>query len=155
LELKERRDSSQLIVIATELHRRIQVGHEGRHFSESEVETAVGHLENHGYVKRLRASSGAVHILLAPDLLNNLGASIVLEARRNPKGLGSLPEKQLLAGDFPLPEVADLSSAQRSILIDAATLLFLEHHVCFRETDPLTSQSYLVFPDLINLKRPA
>ena len=31
---------------------------------------------------------------------------------------------------------------------------FLEHNVCFRETSPLTTASYLVFPDLINLKRP-
>jgi hypothetical protein len=42
----------------------------------------------------------------------------------------------------------------RTILIDATTLLFLEHHVCFRESDPRNGQSFLIFPDLINLKRP-
>jgi hypothetical protein len=31
--------------------------------------------------------------------------------------------------------------------------LFLEHNVCFRETD-LLGAAYLVFPELINLKRP-
>ena len=41
----------------------------------------------------------------------------------------------------------------RTILLDAATLLFLEHHVCFRESDP-NGQSFLIFPELINLKRP-
>jgi small GTP-binding protein len=155
LELKELRDGVQVIVDAQQLRQRLEAAHPKWHFTDSEIAIAVGHLENHGYVKRLRASAGDIHILLAPELLNNLGASIVLEARRNPKGLGSLEEKRLLAGEYPFPEIAGLSLAQRSILIDAATLLFLEHNICFRETDPLTSQSYLVFPDLINLKRPA
>lgn len=30
----------------------------------------------------------------------------------------------------------------------------IEHNVCFRETDPLTSRTYLVFPELIKLKKP-
>jgi hypothetical protein len=32
--------------------------------------------------------------------------------------------------------------------------MFLEHSICFRETDPLTARSYLVFPEFINLKKP-
>jgi hypothetical protein len=40
------------------------------------------------------------------------------------------------------------------VLLDSAALLFLEHHVCFRETDPLRMEPYLVFPELINLKKP-
>ena len=40
------------------------------------------------------------------------------------------------------------------MLLDSAALLFLEHHVCFRETDPLRMEPYLVFPELINLKKP-
>ena len=40
------------------------------------------------------------------------------------------------------------------MLLDAAALLFLEHNVCFRETDPLRVEPYLVFPELINLKKP-
>ena len=41
---------------------------------------------------------------------------------------------------------------ERDVLLDSAALLFLEHNICFRETDPLSNQSYLVFPELINLK---
>ena len=37
--------------------------------------------------------AGEPRILLAPELLNNLAASFVLEARRNRKGLGSLEER--------------------------------------------------------------
>jgi hypothetical protein len=116
--------------------------------------TAVGHLENHGYVKRLRTSRGERRLLLAPELVNNLAASFILEARRNPKGLGSLEEERLLAGEYSFRELEGLAADERDLLLDAAALLFLEHHVCFRETSPLTARSYLVFPDLINLKRP-
>ena len=40
------------------------------------------------------------------------------------------------------------------MLLDSTALLFLEHNVCFRETDPLRMEPYLVFPELINLKKP-
>src|SRR5205823_12752648 len=106
------------------------------------------------YVKRLRTSKGEERILLAPELLNNLAASFVLEARRNPKGLGSLEEKRLLASEYSFPELEKLSPGERDILLDSAALLFLKRNICFRETDPLGGKSYLVFPELINLKKP-
>jgi len=116
--------------------------------------TVVGHLENYGYVKRLRTSKGEQRILLQPERLNNLASSFVLEARRNPKGLGALEEKRLLTGGYDFPELKDLHKGERDVLLDSAALLFLEHNVCFRETDPLRMEPYLVFPELINLKKP-
>ena len=116
--------------------------------------TAVGHLANHGYVTRLKTSQGELRILLAPELLNNLAASFVLEARRNQKGLGSLEEQLLLSGGYKFSELEKLTEAEKDILLDSAVVLFLEHNVCFRETDPLNGRAYLVFPELINLKKP-
>ena len=78
----------------------------------------------------------------------------MLEARRNPKGLGALEEKRLLAGGYHFHELKDLGQAERDVLLDSAAVLFLEHNVCFRETDPLRMEPYLVFPELINLKKP-
>ena len=49
----------------------------------------------------------------------------------------------------------DLKDGESEVLLDAAALLFLEHNVCFRETDPLRLEPFLVFPELINLKKPA
>jgi hypothetical protein len=91
---------------------------------------------------------------LQPERLNNLASSFVLQARQNPKGLGALEEKRLLAGGYDFPELKDLRGGERDVLLDSAALLFLEHNVCFRETDPLRMESYLVFPELINLKKP-
>jgi TIR domain len=137
-----------------ELRARLEQEYPATEFTDDELLTAVGHLSNHGYLAQLRTSRGKPRILLAPVLLNNLAASMVLEARRNPKGLGSLEEQQVLTGGYHFPELAQLSAEEREVLLDSAVAMFLAHSVCFRETDPLTAHSYLVFPELINLKKP-
>jgi len=154
LQLKEHGREKQTIVSPQELRRRLEATDAAWQFTDVEMMTAVGHLENHGYVKLLRTSKGETRILLAPELLNNLAASFILEARRNPKDLGSIEEQGVLAGKYAFCELGGLARDERDILLDSVTLLFLEHNICFRETDPLTSESYLVFPELINLKKP-
>ncbi|HEX7676781.1 MAG TPA: GTP-binding protein, partial [Thermoanaerobaculia bacterium] len=154
LVLKEGKEDRQTIVTSGELRSRLEATDAGWQFTDAEMLTAVGHLENYGYVKRLRTSKGELRILLQPERLNNLASSFVLEARRNPKGLGALEEKRLLAGGYGFQELKDLNDAERDVLLDSAALLFLEHNVCFRETDPLRMEPYLVFPELINLKKP-
>jgi len=154
LGLKGAETGGPSIVTPEELRGRLEATDAGWRFSDAEMLTAVGHLENYGYVKRLRTSNGEQRILLRPERLNNLASSFVLEARRNPKGLGSLEEKRLLAGGYAFPELKDLSKGEGDVLLDSAALLFLDHNVCFRETDPLRMEPYLVFPELINLKKP-
>jgi small GTP-binding protein len=122
------------------------------YFTDEEIMTAVQNLENHGYVSILHSSKGDIFILLDPTLLLNLASSFVLEARRNPKGLGVLEEAGLLAGSYKFPELDSLTKKEREVLLDAATVLFLQHTVCFREN--FNDQSFLVFPSLINEKRP-
>jgi small GTP-binding protein len=142
------------IVTPQELRRPLEATDADWRFTDAEMLTAVGHLENYGYVKRLRTSQGEERILLQPERLNNLASSFVLEARRNPKGLGALEEKRLLSGGYAFPELTELSKREADVLLDSAALLFLEHNVCFRETDPLRVETFLVFPELINLKKP-
>lgn len=154
LGLKETEAAGEIIVTPGELRDRLQATDAVWQFSDAEMLTAVGHLENYGYVKRLRTSEGELQILLQPERLNNLASSFVLEARRNRKGLGALEEKRLLADGYDFPELKTLQPNERDVLLDAAALLFLEHNVCFRETDPLRMEPYLVFPELINLKKP-
>jgi small GTP-binding protein len=154
LGLKGAESDAQIIVTPEELCVRLEATDADWRFTDAEMLTAVGHLENYGYVKRLRTSKGEQRILLQPERLNNLASSFVLEARRNPKGLGALEEKRLLAGGYDFPELRDLHEGERDVLLDSAALLFLEHNVCFRETDPLRMEPYLVFPELINLKKP-
>jgi small GTP-binding protein len=122
-------------------------------FSTDEMMTAVQHLANHGYVAVLMGSSDRQSILMSPEILTNLASSFVLEARRNPAGLGALEEYRVLRGDYAFPEIAPLRHKDREILLDATTVLFLEHNICFRER--LGSGTFLIFPSLINQKKPA
>jgi small GTP-binding protein len=154
LGLKENSRRRKVILTPEDLSRRLEKTDRKWKFTDEEMLTAVGHLANHGYVTRLKTSRGEPRILLAPELLNNLAASFVLEARRNRKGLGSLEEEILLSGGYKFPELEKLAKAEKDILIDSAAVLFLEHNMCFRETDPLQGRAYYVFPELINLKRP-
>lgn len=121
-------------------------------FTDDEMKTAVSHLAKHGYVRVLRTSSGEQRILLTPDLLNNLAASFILEARRNPKGLGSLDERFIRSNSYGFKETQTIGPQERDILHDAATALFIQHNVAFRESHGTTS--YLIFPELINKKKP-
>ncbi|MBR1240084.1 TIR domain-containing protein [Bradyrhizobium sp. AUGA SZCCT0274] len=153
LELKEKPRRRKAILTPEELRQRLLKTDHKWKFSNDEMLTALGHLATHGYVTRLKTSHGEPRILLSPELLNNLAASFVLEARRNRKGLGSLEEERL-SHDYKFSELDKLAKAEKEILLDSATVLFLDHNVCFRETDPLHGRAYLVFPELINLKRP-
>jgi GTPase SAR1 family protein len=121
-------------------------------FSKQELRTAVDRLAKHGYVRVLRTAAGKETVLLVPELLNNLAASFVLEARRNPKGLGALDEQRVLTGAYSFPELSGLEPPERDVLLDAAMVLFLEHNICFRES--LGPTTFLVFPELINRKKP-
>ncbi len=153
LGLKEVAERGKLILTSAELREVLQATDADWVFGDDEMLTAIGHLETHGYVIRLKTSRGEPRILLAPDLLNNLAASLVLEARRQERGLGSLEEKKLLAGGYSFPELQGLGAEDRDILLDSAAALFLKHTIAFRATD-LLGTTYLIFPELINLKRP-
>ncbi len=152
LSLKERAQPDVFLVTPESLSQRLQDTDADWEFTDREMMTTVRHLENHGYVTILRRSSGKEVVLLFPDLLVNLASSLVLEARRNPRGLGVLEEDVLLQGGYGFQELSGLSEEERETLLDAVAAMFLEHNLCFRET--FNERAFLVFPSLINEKRP-
>jgi small GTP-binding protein len=151
--LKETAAANETIITFESLRRRLESTDAAWLFTDAEMATALGHLENYGCVRILRTSTGEQRVLIDPEQLNNLAASFVLEARGNSQGLGALEEELLLRGGYDFPELRELSEEDSAVLLDSATMLFLEHNVCFRETDPLSNRVYLIFPELINLKR--
>jgi small GTP-binding protein len=152
LALKERPDRRGVLVAPADLRRQLLETDPEWRFTDAEMMTAVGHLENHGYVSVLRTSSGAQTVLLAPELLVDLASSVFLQADKHPQELGALSESTLLGGDYPLPEVDTLDPAEQQVLLDAAVVRFLEHNLCFRDT--LGAETLLIFPGLIKQKRP-
>ena len=123
-------------------------------FTDEQMLAVVGHLAHHGYVAHLRTSRAESRILLAPELVNNVAASIVLRARLDEGDVGSLDEQRVLTNAYDFRELADLAAEDRDVLLDSAVGMFLAHNVCLREIDPLSGRAYLVFPELINLKKP-
>ncbi len=152
LSLKEKPDRKGVLVRPAELRSQLEKTDVDWQFSDAEMMTAVGHLETHGYVSILRNSGGEQYILLTPELLVNLAASIMLRADKNPRELGAVSETELLQGEVPFDELKGLEKTEQQILTDAAILRFLEHNICFRET--LGTETLLIFPSLIKQKRP-
>jgi hypothetical protein len=144
---------SEVLVPADALRQQLQVTDRTWRFEDAEMLTAVRHLANHGYVVLIQRADGNHSVLLASDLLVNLASSVVLEARRHERGLGMVDEGRLLAGDYALPELSDLGPDQQRLLLDETVRLFLRRNLCFRET--VNGNTNLVFPSLINEKRPA
>jgi len=152
LSLKEEGKRQNVLVNPKELRQLLERDDPDWKFTDDEMMTAVKHLETHGYVTILQNSRGDKYILLFPDLLTNLASSFVLEARRNPKGLGVIEENRLLLGEYRFPELDGLTKDEQEIMLDATAVLFLKHNICFREI--LGDEAFLVFPSLINEKRP-
>lgn len=165
LRLKEARDPDTdsgteigkpggILVSPAELRVLLQADDADWIFTDAEMMTAVGHLANHGYVTLCTQSDGAATILLFPDVLIGLAASMVNAARGNSQGLGALIENELDSDRYRFPELVELDEATRETLIESTVCLFLQRNICFRETDTSGSRAFLVFPSLINEKRP-
>jgi small GTP-binding protein len=152
LSLKESTKRQNVLVSPEQLRGQLEKTDPTWRFSDAEIMTAVQHLSNHGYTTILRGRSGQPTFLLVPELLAQLASSFVNEARRNTKGLGSLEEEGVLRNDYKFPELANLAADEQEVLLDATLAMFLRRNLCFRET--LGMQTFLVFPALINLKRP-
>ncbi|MGW3123835.1 WD40 domain-containing protein [Streptomyces sp. NPDC001107] len=152
LALKEQPDRGGVLLVPADLRRQLQATDSDWRFTDAEMMTAVGHLENHGYVAVLRTSSGSQAILLAPELLVELASSVFLQADKHPQELGAISEASLLGGEHGFPELQALPQAEQQVLLDATVVRFLEHSLCFRDT--LGAELLLIFPGLIKQKRP-
>ena len=163
LALKESRNQTQLIFTAQELYEAISKQLKGDfwtntgflHASEMKILSAVRNLSSQGFVRMLTLSSGEERILLVPELMNNLAASMVLEARRNPRGLGAVEESRLFDNSYRFQELETLNQEDKTLLLDGTIEAFLSNRLsyrCFREH--AGEVKLLIFPELMNLKKP-
>ncbi|MGD8585378.1 MAG: hypothetical protein PVH65_11190 [Chloroflexota bacterium] len=151
LSLKEG-DSKNTLVTPAKLRKQLEASYPYWKFSKKEMMTAVRHLQTHGYVVILTGSDGKESILLKPNVLSKLAASIVLEAGKDPHNQGSVVESKLLHGGHGFRELRKFKKRDREILLDSAVYRFVEHNICFRDT--VNSKAVLIFPGEIREKRP-
>lgn len=152
LKLKEDTQRKFSLVNFQELEREIRTLDLQFNFTQVELAAAVKNLENHGYITIIENSKLEEFVLLYPDLIINLASSFILEARRNPKGLGVLEESKLLNGEYSFSELNGLNDLEKETIIDATISLFVKNAICFRQH--FNEESFFVFPSLINERRP-
>lgn len=149
LAIKARLASTRVLISVDEIARMIQdEDDQNRLIDPRVVDTVLRALRNQGFIELLDGGTGHQFVLLSPDVMIGLASSVILEARRNQRGLGALNERDLLEGRYALGELNGLNLEDRNIMLDSAVLLFVKANVCFRES--LGADSYLVFPSLIN-----
>jgi len=84
-------------------------------------------------------------VLLQPELLDNYASAMVQAAKEEPDGLGFIPEKTALEGDFRLAQSERVTDqAQEKLLLIATVEELLRHEIGLKE---ITDQDvHLVFP---------
>jgi hypothetical protein len=67
----------------------------------ADFDVCVGRLENRDLIRRL---SFGDYVLLQPELLDAYASALVIAAKDEPDGLGSIAEERALSGQFHVPE---------------------------------------------------
>jgi GTPase SAR1 family protein len=105
-------------------------------------EGCVARLDSAGLVKRLRLGD---HVLLQPELLDGYAGAIVIAARDDLDGLGSIPESQVINLRFPTPSGYRVPVERLERLLVFATLEeLIQNELVLRE--PTEEGVRLVFP---------
>jgi small GTP-binding protein len=117
--------------------------------TQAEIDTVVGLLQAQGLVHRLEPGPRRTLVLLRPELLNQYASSVIHAARNNPRGIGAIPERDVLIADLPLTGFNRLEAGEERIVLESMVELLIRHDLCFRE------MGLLVFPSQINVTRPA
>jgi class 3 adenylate cyclase/GTPase SAR1 family protein len=113
---------------------------------QDQFDTCIGRLENRDLIRRLTFGG---YILLQPELLDAYASAMVIKAKEEPDGLGSMAEEAALAGRFYVPaeqKVAD--PGQEQLLLHATVEELVLHDLALREN--ADDGRYLVFPSQFN-----
>jgi len=104
--------------------------------------TCIGRIESSGSIRQLGFGN---LVLLQPEMLDDYASAMVIAARAEPDGLGSISEEDARLGRFLPPECERVADQEHERLLVIATIqILLLHEIALRE---ITSDgSHLVFP---------
>lgn len=113
---------------------------------QADFDVCVGRLENRDLIRRL---SFGGYVLLQPELLDAYASAMVIAAKDEPDGLGSLAEETALNGHFYVPEDQRISDRkQEQLLLHATVEELVRYDLALRES--AADGRYLVFPSQFN-----
>ena len=110
------------------------------------VDVCIGRLENRDLIRRL---SFGDYVLLQPELLDAYASALVIAAKDEPDGLGSIAEERALSGQFHVPEDQRIGDRkQEQLLLHATVEELVRYDLALRES--AADGRYLVFPSQFN-----
>ena len=112
----------------------------------ADFEVCIGRLENRDLIRRL---SFGDYVLLQPELLDAYASAMVVAAKNEPDGLGSIGEDSALSGQFHVPKEQRISDRkQEQLLLHATVEELVRYDLALRES--AADGRYLVFPSQFN-----
>jgi len=117
-----------------------------REILRDQFDTCIGRLENRDLIRRLTFGG---YVLLQPELLDAYASAMVITAKDEPDGLGSMAEEVALKGKFFVPAEQKVSDpGQEQLLLHATVEELVLHDLALREN--ADDGRYLVFPSQFN-----
>jgi WD40 repeat protein/class 3 adenylate cyclase/GTPase SAR1 family protein len=111
-----------------------------------QFDTCIGRLETRDLIRRL---SFGDYVLLQPELLDAYASAMVITAKEEPHGLGSIAEEIALAGKFFVPDEQKIKDpGQEQLLLHATVEELVRHDLALREN--ADDGRYMVFPSQFN-----
>ena len=112
----------------------------------ADFDVCIGRLENRDLIRRL---SFGDYVLLQPELLDAYASALVIAAKNEPDGLGSIDEEAALTGQFHVPEEERIGDRkQEQVLLHATVEELVRYDLALRES--AADGRYLVFPSQFN-----
>jgi len=112
----------------------------------AQFDACVGRLENRDLIRRL---SFGGFVLLQPELLDAYASAMVIAAKDEPDGLGSIAEEAALSGQFFVPDEQKVKDVdQEEVLVHATVEELVRHDLALKES--AEDGRYLVFPSQFN-----
>ena len=112
----------------------------------ADFDVCVGRLENRDLIRQL---SFGDYVLLQPELLDAYASALVIAAKNEPDGLGSIDEETALTGQFHVPGEERIGDRkQEQVLLHAMVEELVRYDLALRES--AADGRYLVFPSQFN-----
>jgi small GTP-binding protein len=148
-----RKEQGYTLILSDEIFIEIPGHYKKSKTLQAEINTVISILQAQGLIYRLDdihedSQQKSSLILLKPEFINQYASSIIQAARNNPKGIGALPERDVLTANFTITGFKRLGLNEERIVLEYTTGLLIKFDLCFRE------MGLLVFPSQINVVRP-
>jgi hypothetical protein len=140
--IEDRRKQGEVVLHVSDLHRALSDQPPADEQVRS-VDAVSGQLAAQGVIARSRVATGEPVLVLQVQEVERYGASLIIAARNNPRGVPALEVARIARPDFVLPGIAGkerLPRTQELPVMECTVRLLVEHGICFEH------EGLLVFP---------